>query len=107
MLLASLTTLFKYLLIPRAEDELCSTWKQLCGSLEKCHPDVQRAVAEVWASVLRRLKKQERQLCVKVMVEDADTEMSDFVAWSMTFACKVCQLNQSVVSSLYLCLYEI
>ena len=51
--------------------------------------EVQRAVAEVWSSVLRRLKKQERKKCVKMMMEETNEQLSDFVAWSMTFACKV------------------
>ena len=61
----------------------------------KWHPEVQRAVAESWSSVLRRLKKNERTRCIHMMMRSLDDsnynsdEIGDFVAWSLVHTTKV------------------
>ena len=61
----------------------------------KWHLEVQRAVAESWSSVLRRLKKNERTRCIHMMMRSLDDsnyngdEIGDFVAWSLVHTTKV------------------
>ena len=65
----------------------------MCVSLEKSNPEVQRATAEVWASVLRRLKETDRQRCIGLMIKSSKEAKSDSLidvtTWSIVFACKV------------------
>ncbi|KAL5498462.1 UTP20 [Sanghuangporus vaninii] len=91
-LLASLTSVFKYVMIPSASESnntgvLSTTWTYLSTTLVKCNPEVQRAVAEVWSSVLRRLRKGDRQQCVGLMMVSA-RGLNEFVAWSFVFTAK-------------------
>ncbi|KAL5476578.1 UTP20_7 [Sanghuangporus weigelae] len=91
-LLASLTSVFKYVMIPSVSESnntvaLSTTWTYLSTALVKCNSEVQRAVAEVWSSVLRRLRKDDRQQCVDLMMGLARM-LNDFVAWSLVFAAK-------------------
>jgi U3 small nucleolar RNA-associated protein 20 len=56
-LLETFSTLFKFLLVPLVHIELLEdTWDAVRLMLPKCLPEVQRAMAEVCGSVLRRLK---------------------------------------------------
>ena len=56
-LLETLSSLFKYRLIPAVNPKLLNeTWNVLSSVLPTCLVELQRAVAEVWAGVLRRLK---------------------------------------------------
>lgn len=51
---------------------------------------MQRAAAEVWATVLRKLKKDERMECVWMMImNDSDTGIEDALAYSFVFAIRV------------------
>ncbi|KAL5531823.1 UTP20 [Sanghuangporus sanghuang] len=91
-LLASLTSVFKYVMIPSVPesnntDVLSTTWTYLSTTLVKCNSEVQRAVAEVWSSVLRRLRKGDQQQCVGLMMVSA-RELNDFVTWSFVFTAK-------------------
>ncbi|KAI5120165.1 hypothetical protein M0805_008432 [Coniferiporia weirii] len=102
-LLATMLALFKHLLLPSVpgsdsgnDDILKTTWTQLSMSLAKCNSEVQRAVAEVWSSVLRRLKKGDRQRCVMHMVTSG-RNMDDVIAWSLVFSAK------SVAQTLHTC----
>ncbi|KAL5483039.1 UTP20_9 [Sanghuangporus weigelae] len=91
VLLGSLTSVFKHVMIPSVSesntDVLSTTWTYLSTTLVKCNSEVQRAVAEVWSSVLRRLRKADRQQCVGLMMSSA-RRLNDFVAWSFVFSAK-------------------
>ncbi|KAH8110477.1 hypothetical protein DFH11DRAFT_1547369 [Phellopilus nigrolimitatus] len=106
-LLATLLSVFKHLLLPSVSnlgeaitpsrnDILHATWTRLAANLEKCNSEVQRAVAEVWSSVLRRLKKDNRHRCVELMISSGNG-MDDVAAWSLVFASK------SVAQTLHTC----
>lgn len=88
-LLATLSGLFKYLLVPSINlDLLDQTWSSFRAVLPACSPEVQRAAAEVWGSVLRRLKSVARQKAVILMTQNLES-VEDASAWMMIFACKV------------------
>ena len=90
-LLATFGTLFKYLLVPATEtDVLQGTWRRVRTVLPECNSEIQRAMAEVWGSLLRRLKASGRGVAVEVMAENL-SGVEDACAWAYIFACKVCQ----------------
>lgn len=89
-LLSTLQSLFKYLLIPSVDLKLLeSTWDSLLETIPKCHIEVQRAVAEVWGSVLRRLKSSARDRAVKLIAQSLRDDVGDFSAWIFMHACQV------------------
>ena len=69
-------------------DLLQQTWSSLHAVLPSCSPEVQRAAAEVWASVLRRLKTSAREKAVLLMANNLDG-VESASAWMLVFACKV------------------
>ncbi|KAI0820961.1 armadillo-type protein [Irpex lacteus] len=87
ILLPTFTSLFKYVLIP--SDATANTievvWKAFSDVLPNCDPEIQRAVAEVWGNVLRRVKGEARESCVTAIVASAST---DVAAWVAVCACK-------------------
>ena len=86
-LLTVLSSVLKYLLEP---ERLTSTWDKVANTLESCKPEVQRAIGEVWATVLRRFKKEERETCVRMMLSTSEyAGMDDMIAWSFVFAIRV------------------
>ncbi|KAG8220545.1 armadillo-type protein [Butyriboletus roseoflavus] len=87
-LLATLSGLFRYLLVPSIHlDLLQQTWSSFHAVLPSCSPEVQRTAAEVWASVLRRLKTSAREKAVLLMANNLDgVEIAS--AWTLVFACK-------------------
>ena len=88
-LLATLSGLFRYLLVPSIHlDLLQQTWSSFHAVLPSCSLEVQRAAAEVWASVLRRLKTSARERAVLLMANNLDGVESASV-WMLVFACKV------------------
>jgi U3 small nucleolar RNA-associated protein 20 len=75
--------------VPSTDDVLViSTWKQLQKNLPEANPEVQRAVAEVWGSVLRRLKAVPRASGLLLLSESLDG-VEDAAAWALVLACKV------------------
>jgi U3 small nucleolar RNA-associated protein 20 len=89
-LLETLSSLFKYLLVSSIDSELLErTWSSMCGVLPRCLSEVQRAVAEVWGAVLRRLKASAREKAVELLAADIKG-IEDACAWILVFACKVC-----------------
>ncbi|KAF8131840.1 armadillo-type protein [Boletus edulis] len=87
-LLATLSGLFRYLLVPSIHlDLLQQTWSSFHAILPNCSPEVQRAAAEVWASVLRRLKTSAREKAVLLMANNLDG-VESASAWMLVFACK-------------------
>ena len=89
-LLATFSSLFKHLLVPATESSLLErTWKSVRSVLPECNPEVQRAMAEVWGSLLRRLRTSRREIAVEVMANDL-AGAEDACAWAYVFACKVC-----------------
>ena len=57
-------------------------------SLKSCLPEIQRAMAEVWASVLQHLKRTSREGVVTLLAESPE-DIEDTTAWVFVFACKV------------------
>ncbi|KAG2752966.1 hypothetical protein P692DRAFT_201706512, partial [Suillus brevipes Sb2] len=101
-LLATLSGLFRYLLVPSINlDLLDQTWSSFRAVLPTCNSDVQRAAAEVWGSVLRRLKSVARERAVILMAQNLEG-VEDASAWMVIFACKsVSQtLHTSAASSM-------
>jgi U3 small nucleolar RNA-associated protein 20 len=96
-LLTTFTTVFKHLLIPN-NSLLKPTWIEIRGVLTDCLPDVQRTFAEVWGSVLRRLRVSAREDIVIIMVDDMKN-LDDMVAWAFVSACKVCILHNRLLGS--------
>ncbi|KAF4598878.1 U3 snoRNP protein [Pleurotus pulmonarius] len=87
-LLATFSSLFKFLLVPLIHfDLLETTWAAMSKTLRQCIPEVQRAVAEVWGSVLRRLKATGREKAVQSIANDLEG-LEDASAWCLVFACK-------------------
>jgi U3 small nucleolar RNA-associated protein 20 len=93
-LLTCLSTLFKHLLALES-DTLTSTWTRFVQALQKSKPEVQRAAAEVWATVLRRLKKKdERSCCVEMMLSRLDDAgVDDALAWTFVSAIRVSSIQ--------------
>lgn len=97
-LLATFTSLFKLLLVPATEpDALERTWKSLRAILPECASDVQRAMAEVWGSLLRRLRAPQREAAVELMAEEL-SGIEDACAWAYIYSCKVCVIAYELVS---------
>ncbi|KAG6335501.1 hypothetical protein ID866_3590 [Astraeus odoratus] len=87
-LLATLSGLFRYLLVPSIHLNLLQeTWSSFHSTLPLCSAEVQRAAAEVWASVLRRLKSSARDKAVALMAIDL-MGIEDASAWMLILACK-------------------
>jgi len=88
-LLATFSSLFKHLLVPATESDIVQrTWKCVCVVLSECNSEVQRAMAEVWGSLLRRLRAPRREVVVEIMASDL-ARVEDACAWAYIFACKV------------------
>ncbi|KAK7033108.1 DRIM domain-containing protein, partial [Favolaschia claudopus] len=101
-LLATFAALFKFLLVPASELELLEkTWAKIKDILPRCLPDVQRAMAEVWGGVLRRLKPEAKERALSMLAEsvedDSDGDIQDAAAWCVVTACK------SVSQTLHTC----
>ena len=75
----TLSLFLKYLLLPDPSN-IAFTWHRLATTIKKCRPDVQRMLAEVWATVLRRLKAEARVEINMLIVEAVDT-IPDAIAW--------------------------
>ena len=89
-LLATFSALFKYVLVPAVEVELLSqAWTAFVNVLPQCHPEVQRATAEVWGATLRRLKLSLREDAVRMVAGCTDSGLGDACAWIFVTACKV------------------
>ena len=89
-LLETLSSLFRYLLIPSHNLALLDqTWDAISQVLPTCHSEIQRAVAEVWGSCLRRMKKEAREKSV-VFLANRTGDIGSTSAWALVFACKVC-----------------
>ncbi|KAF9461848.1 hypothetical protein BDZ94DRAFT_790553 [Collybia nuda] len=101
VLLETLSTLFKFLLVPSIHfDLLEKTWTAVRDIMPTCLPEVQRAMAEVWGSVLRRLKTAAREKAVTLLAEKAEG-VEDASAWVIVFACKsVSQTLHTATSSI-------
>ncbi|KAI9508384.1 armadillo-type protein [Russula earlei] len=100
-LLGTFSSLFKHLLVPAIESDILGrTWKCVRTVLPECNSEVQRAVAEVWGSLLRRLRASRREVAVEVMAGDL-AGVEDACALAYTFACKsVSQTLHTVTPSI-------
>ncbi|KAF6761034.1 hypothetical protein DFP72DRAFT_1002832 [Ephemerocybe angulata] len=101
-LLETFNTLFRFLLVPSIHPELLdSTWSSIKSTLPKCLPEIQRAMAEVWGSVLRKLKTTARERAVTLLAESAEG-VDDASAWVLVYACKsVSQTLHTATSSIF------
>ncbi|KAI0832589.1 hypothetical protein BC628DRAFT_1347439 [Trametes gibbosa] len=101
-LLATFSGLFKYVLVPSADAELLAqAWAAFSDILPQCHPEVQRATAEVWGATLRRLKVSLRDACVRTVAASSDETLGDACAWIFVTACKsVSQTLHTATASL-------
>jgi U3 small nucleolar RNA-associated protein 20 len=95
-LLATFAAVLKDVLIPSHDLSLLNiTWAalrdRLSSILAQSSSEVQRAVAEVWASLLRRSKKDFRSRAIELMLEDleGDKRLDDLAAWVIVSACSV------------------
>lgn len=75
----TLSLFLKTLLLPNPSN-LTPTWHKLELCIKKCRPDVQRMLAEVWATTLRRFKSDSRTEVTLLLVEALDS-IQDAVAW--------------------------
>ena len=104
VLLATFSALFKYVLVPSADAELLrQAWAAFCDVLPQCHPEVQRATAEVWGATLRRVKISLRNECVRTIAASSNSGRGDVCAWIFVTACKVCfhpRLHLAALTSL-------
>ncbi|KAG6840218.1 hypothetical protein C0991_008139 [Blastosporella zonata] len=99
-LLETFSTLFKFLLVPSPE-LLEETWRILRATLPNCLPEIQRAMAEVWGSILRRLKPAAREEAVRLLATQT-AGIDDAAAWVVVFACKsVSQTLHTATPSLF------
>lgn len=94
VLLATLSSFFKELL-GSSTQRLEETWAALTSALIKCNPEVRRAVAEVWATTLRRCKGKMRDAAVAIILRDLEV-VQDSGAWIFVYAFKVCRSQDSV-----------
>ncbi|KAJ2918304.1 hypothetical protein MD484_g2111, partial [Candolleomyces efflorescens] len=98
VLLETFNTLFRFLLVPSIHlDLLESTWTSIRSTLPKCLPEIQRAMAEVWGSVLRKLKTTAKEKAVHLLAAGAGAtnhdgggggDVDDASAWVLVYACK-------------------
>jgi U3 small nucleolar RNA-associated protein 20 len=94
VLLATLSLFLKQLLGSTTQ-RLEETWSVLTSTLTKCNPEVRRAGAEVWATILRRCKGDIRNVAVTLILRDLEI-IPDAGAWMFIYAFKVCLSQQSV-----------
>ncbi|PPR05452.1 hypothetical protein CVT24_008221 [Panaeolus cyanescens] len=96
-LLETLSSLFRYLLVPAISFKLLEeTWDMVTSILPKCLGEIQRAFAEVWGGTLRRLKAGPRERAMTLLAERVEG-LEDASAWVVVFACK------SVSQTLHTC----
>jgi U3 small nucleolar RNA-associated protein 20 len=88
-LLAALSALFSALLVPTRTPpaRIPATWTRLRAALPTARPETQRAVAEVWGAVLRRLKGTLRAEAATLVAADSKG-IEDASAWIFVYACK-------------------
>jgi len=97
-LLETLSSLFRYLLIPAVNPNLLEeTWNMVSSVLPKCLGEIQRAMAEVWGGVLRKLKAGPREDAIRLLANNAENA-EDASAWVVVFACQVPRSFNSFVS---------
>ncbi|KAF8623398.1 hypothetical protein AX17_007436 [Amanita inopinata Kibby_2008] len=104
-LLETLVTFFKYMLIPSIQSNptiLEETWTGLCLTLTRCTPEVQRAVAEVWGGVLRRLKGNDvKEKAVALLAQNLEG-LGNVCATALVHACRsVSQTLHTCTASLF------
>lgn len=88
-LLETFSSLFKFLLVTSIDLQLLEdTWASIRSMLPKCLPEIQRAMAEVWGSALRRMKMAARERAVTLLAENT-AGIEDVSAWIFVSACKV------------------
>ncbi|EJT96886.1 hypothetical protein DACRYDRAFT_119713 [Dacryopinax primogenitus] len=73
-LLSSLSSLFKYILVPSSEHSLVSeTWIKIASSFRE-GGDIGRLIAEAWGKTIRRLQSSQREKLVESMLAEEGGE---------------------------------
>lgn len=70
--------------MPDIED----TWHSFSAALIKCNPEIQRALSEVWASILRRLKGESKKEVLQIMLRGLPS-LRDTITWTFVYAFQV------------------
>ncbi|KAG6897519.1 hypothetical protein C0992_000745 [Termitomyces sp. T32_za158] len=105
VLLETFSVLFRFLLVPLPE-LLEGTWEQVRTTLKDCSPDIRRAMAEVWGTILRRFKPTAREKAVKLLMVHVES-VEDAAAWAIVSACKsVSQTLHTATPSIFSPLLE-
>ena len=109
-LLATIAAFFKYLLVPSLQSSpklLETTWEELCSTFPKCLPDIQRAMAEVWGTLLRRLKGNEmKEKAMTLLAQNLEGLESSW-ATAFVYACKASLYSTHAnVGSFYFSLFR-
>ena len=91
--LQTVSTLFKYLLLPQPAS-LPSTWTSVQSTLRSCTPEMQRMLGEVFGTVIRKLKSEDRLQMVQLLV-DEQGDLENAIAWIFVSA------TQSVSNTLH------
>ncbi|TFY83749.1 hypothetical protein EWM64_g255 [Hericium alpestre] len=100
VLLATFSALFKYLLVSSTDISLLEkTWVAVRKQLPTCNPEVQRAMAEAWGSLLRRSKTSTREGATRLMLQNLDG-VEDACAWALVYACKAFICIRRVLTAL-------
>ena len=110
ILLATIAAFFKYLLVPSLQSSpklLETTWEELCSTFPKCLPDIQRAMAEVWGTLLRRLKGNEmKEKAMTLLAQNLEGLESSW-ATAFVYACKASLYSTHAnVGSFYFSLFR-
>ncbi|QRV98266.1 Vegetative incompatibility protein HET-E-1 [Ceratobasidium sp. AG-Ba] len=85
-LLKALTTHLKMLVLPNSTTLLDSAWNNFISAAESNEAHV-RMLAEVWGPLMRKLKKEEKERAVKILVEDK----GEFGVWCLVEATRAKQ----------------
>lgn len=91
--LQTLSTLFKYLLLPEP-NRLPSTWYSIQSVLQSCTLELQRMFGEVVGTMIRKLKLEDREQMVQLLVDERD-DLENAIAWTFVSA------TQSVSNTLH------
>lgn len=98
-LLLACAALFRILVQPLASTPIAATaqlhdigntWSSLCEVLPSCSAEIQRAMAEVWSTIMRQLEVDCLPFCVRLMFDTSTKPgLFDVLAWVFLSAMKV------------------
>ncbi|KAG8814140.1 U3 snoRNP protein, partial [Serendipita sp. 399] len=102
----TLSLFLRQLLLPTPH-LLQTSWTHLRNTIRKCRPDVRRILAEMWGTILRRFKAEQKREATKLLIDSLDTTQ-DAVAWVYIYAFQStsCTLHTSTIPLLELLVEE-